>query len=72
MFGGDSVYISRYQKLCHFATRIFASEHRYFSNNILYITSIYSETAVTSHLQPINQESNYISSRVPVDLNYNS
>jgi len=34
---GDSVYISCYQKLCHFATGIFASEHRHISNNNLYL-----------------------------------
>jgi len=71
-YSGDFVYISRYQKLCHFATAIFVSEHRHFSNNNLYITSIYSETAVTSHLQLINQESIYTSSWVAVDLNFNS
>jgi hypothetical protein len=31
--GGNSVYIGCYQKICHFATRIFASEHPHFSNN---------------------------------------
>ena len=36
---GDSVYISCYQKLCHSATGIFATEHRHFSNNNLYFTS---------------------------------
>jgi len=36
---GDSVHISCYQKLCHFATGIFASEQRHFSNNDLYSTS---------------------------------
>jgi hypothetical protein len=50
-YTGDSVYISCYQKRCHFATGTFASEHRHFSDNNLYITSIYSETVVTSHLQ---------------------
>jgi len=60
-YSGDLVYISRYQKLCNFATGIFASEHRHFTNNNLYITNIYSETAVTSHLQPINQEYIYTS-----------
>jgi len=35
----DSVYISCYQKLCHSATGIFATEHRHFSNNNLYFTS---------------------------------
>jgi len=56
---GDLVYISCYQKLCHSATGIFASEHRHFSNNNIqvYITNTYSETTVTSHLQLINQES---------------
>jgi hypothetical protein len=44
--GGDSVYISCYQKLCNFATGIFASANRTFSNNNLYFTSIYSEPAV--------------------------
>jgi len=36
-YSGDSVYISCYQKLCHFATGIFASEHWHFSNNNLYL-----------------------------------
>ena len=35
---GDSVCISYHQKLCHFATGTFASEHRHFSNNNLYFT----------------------------------
>jgi len=55
----DSVYISCYQKLCHFATGIFATEHRHFFNNNLYFTSIHSEPAVTSHRQLINQEAIY-------------
>ena len=54
--GGDLVFVSRYQKLCHFTTGIFASEHRHLSNKNLYITSIYSETAAKSYLQLINQE----------------
>jgi len=61
-YSGDFVYISCYQKLCHFAIGIFASEHRHFSNNNLYVTSINSETAVTLHLKLINQESLYTSS----------
>jgi hypothetical protein len=40
---GDSVYISCYQKLCHFDTGIFVPEHRHFSKNNLYFTSINSE-----------------------------
>jgi len=36
---GDSVYISCYQKLCHSATGIFATENRHFSNNNLYFTN---------------------------------
>jgi len=56
-YSADSVYISWYRKLGHFATGIFSSEHRHFSNNNLYITSIYSETAVTSHLQLIKSRS---------------
>ena len=52
-YSGDLLYISCYQKLCHFPTGIFATEHRRFSNNNVFITSIYSETAVTSHLQGV-------------------
>jgi len=33
----DFVYVSCYQKLCHFATGNFASDHRHFSNNNLYL-----------------------------------
>ena len=36
-YSGNLIYISCYQKLCHFATGIFASEHRHFSTNSLYI-----------------------------------
>jgi len=32
------------------ATGIFATEHRHFSDNNLYFTSIHSEPAVTSHI----------------------
>ena len=38
----------------------------------LHCTSIYSEAAVTTHHQLINQEAVYTSSCVVVDLNFNS
>jgi hypothetical protein len=55
----DSFHISCYQKLCHFATAIFATVHRNFSNNNLDFTSIFLEPAVTSHLQQVNREATY-------------
>ena len=35
-YSGDLVYISFYQKFCHFATGMFASEHRHFSHHHSY------------------------------------
>jgi hypothetical protein len=71
IYSEDSVYISRHPKLCHFATGIFASKHRHFSNNT-YVPIICSEPAVTTHHQLINQEAFYTSYCVTVDLNFNS
>ena len=53
IFGGFSLHLLLPEtlQLCYW------NLHRHFTNNNLYITSIYSETAVTSHLQVINQES---------------
>ena len=47
-------------------------ENRHVSNNAFIFYKYYSETAVTTHLQLINQEAIYTSSCVAVDLNFNS
>ena len=66
IFGGFSLHqlLPETMRLCYW--------NRHFSNNILYITNIYSAQLQTSHLQPINQEHIYTSSRVAGDMKFNS